>query len=424
MGLILAGAGRRFNAIEAAALADASRVSPSSTDSELVKANLYRGDPSEAFKFGSGAANASIAVDLDIVPNGGFETWTLASVPDGWTVESGTATENTSNEVEGTSCLQLSDLNAKVSITILVPAGARFGGVRAQARGNTSSTAAIYIQNLATGKYLQDGASGWTATQTPFSTSSSTSYDAATADNVDVESIAVCGLRSLVPIKISCEQTAGSQNVFFDAIHIWFAWNFAAVLNHDVAAGATLKMQRDTDSAFGSPTDVLTFDDARPNVWGWGGSDTTFVSDRYARLIQTTENFEGPASIGELVIGRVLELETGQELPRVSQYAMPSVETVRPSGGLRQANYSDWIPRRFPMKFYHETSAFGEFWREVIVRSRFGADPVIIVPDKNETTKSGVMFGRLKGQFTVNEPEISQHEYSVEFVEDGFGLSF
>lgn len=422
MSITAIAAGRNQNAIQMAieaALEDgAARVTVTSELTGHEKERLANGHPSETFRFASADANQSAVVDLNVMRNGGFETAPVGGELLGWKVVSGTPLQGAARPgSDGTKSVYLSDLNARLEQLRYFQAGQRLN-VRASCAGNTSSTAAIHIQNARTGKYLRDTDGAWLTAKTAFATSSSSTYDDASRDGVVLEDLATC--RDFwVPLLISCDQTAGSQNVFFDDIEIWPSWTTSALINHDFPAAATIRVASSPDNS--AWTNRVLHQTFRPNVWHELGSaiDARYIRLRCEEAMPTPNRY-----VGEWYVCTVFELADNPVYPHSEILSAPGAVSTSASGLRRQVNYADSPRAEFTLAFEHTLAEFQELRDEAFVRSRMGKDKVLLLTDTSETDKVSVWLGTLEERLQSSKPWIDFVESRIKFTEASRGRQF
>lgn len=382
-------AGDKVNHIE-----QAETITVSSEDTLFPKENLFDQLPSKVFKFNTAAADDKATADLNILFNGGYETWSLTNVPDSWTDESGgssTLSEETTIKSEGTSALKLNAASgsiAKAQQDITVLSGQAMS-ITVDVRGDGGTNAVIIrIQDRETAKYL-DNAGAWQTSATDFVNRNTASF-ATTTTTFTVETYATT-LRHQVTLRCTAELSGagGAQVGYVDAFYVWPHSDFASVHGHNLGSNIDLELRSSINNFTGDDTDRGSFTTTRPAMYLSLGS---VITDRYWRLNFSGTNFD-PISIGEWILGVKQTLARTQRWGETTKFIQPQIRSTSLAGQLFVKSLTDFERREWDADFLSITVAQrDEIQQQLVIRSQFGQFPVVIVPD---STDDVVIHGHL-----------------------------
>jgi hypothetical protein len=129
----------------------------------------------------------------------------------------------------------------------------------------------------------------------------------------------------------------------------------------------------------------------RPSFYA--ATTTLDPEERYWRFLFDGTNFEA-IELGELVLGQSRTLTRPSFQPgSTQQFMQPRIMNTSLSGQNHVSNLSDDQNRALELDFIFLTEAQKDEMRDqVLVRSGYGKDPLIIVPDSNDTKT--VIYGR------------------------------
>ncbi|MHA1952262.1 MAG: hypothetical protein ACW987_20690, partial [Candidatus Thorarchaeota archaeon] len=223
---------------------------------------------------------------MNRVLNGGFENWT-SGTPDDWTDDSN-GTGAISQESVLHHALKLdgaganNEARAYEDVTMLSGWTAY---VTIYIRGDDASPTTCKIQCLETGEYLQSNGT-WTSTPTNFHSQSAASYaEGATTFTVPAFSET---MRHTVTLRMLGENVTGVG--YLDDVYLWPSVTFASVHGHNLGSNITVKVQSDSDSAYGSVTTRATMTTTRPSFYA--ATTTLDPEERYWRFLFDGTNFE------------------------------------------------------------------------------------------------------------------------------------
>lgn len=235
----------------------------------------------------------------------------------------------------------------------------------------------ITLQNLSTGKYLTT-ASAWQVASTPCLTG-------AGSRDYQVESLTLCQV-PIVVLKIVV--TNGTS------VTDWPAWNAIVVFGHNLAAGLSIAARSSTDN-FGA-SDVLEASGAirRPSFLLAAAAPSY---NRYARLAITGTNQVAPW-YAEVIL---CYLETGVTTLGMDHDVQQEEAQIRHDGPLG-SSYVYLLaeePRRVAKwAFNMDVPREVEIREEVVLRSRGGAYPLVLVPTSSDAAPL-VLFGSLDSKW-------------------------
>lgn len=243
------------------------------------------------------------------------------------------------------------------TVTITARAGER-------RRITSSGTTSISIRNLSTLKYLTTGGAWQTGSTSCLTGAGSLDYQ--------VENYTACQ----VPyVTLQIVITSGTS--------VWDQprWNALAVFGHNLDPGLTCELRSSTDNFSGSNVLEVTGTILQPTFFML---DTGGISNRYGRLLLTGTNNATPW------YGEVFPcwLETATDAADIGfelQYEEPQVRNTGTMGDSYVYNLAPF-PRRVARMAFDQSAASGalETRQEMILRSRGGAHPVVVVPVDSE----------------------------------------
>ena len=197
-----------------------------------------------------------------------------------------------------------------------------------------------------------------------------------------------------------------------------------SIHGHNLDSGITVKIQSATNPTFttGVVTHATVASPASPSFYVVLTSAPT--ARRYWRFL-----FEGtngtPIEVGEMVVGVAKTLTRAQQIDWSYDEIQPQSRTT---GGLvpevRAENLTDLPQRRLNLTFLAESYAQRDELRDEFIRaSKYGAEPIVIIPDENDEL---VIHGRVPNRLTWRRlPGQSggDHETTIAIDEDPFWLS-
>ncbi len=404
-------AGRGANVIEGAEL-----ITVSSENPKFPKEKAYDGFPGSPFKFNYAGTDDTYDIDLTRMLNGGMENWAVPSVPDDWTdVSNGTGMlrEETGVKHGGAKCLELegngggNEAIAQQDKTVL--SGWRMT-VEAWLRGNGSNPIYAFLRCLETNELLESdgtwGSSGAFKTQTAASWSQGKVTFTVPAFSTTH--------RHTVTLRLRIYTTTGIS--YADDVALWPSVKFASVHGHNLGSNIMLRIMSDDNAAYSSPVNRGSMTIARPSFYNRIGST---IDERYWRFLAEGTNFE-PIKYGELVLGQALTLTPSMRSETVTE-RQPRTATTGSSGQMSVVNLTEDPSREFDLDFLClSESQKDEIRDELLLRSGYGKDPLIVVPDTDDEI---VIYGRYGGaQWDYSRVGPTIKRTKVRIVEDPFSV--
>lgn len=385
-----------------------------SLDSLTPAGNMIDGRPSTGVRFGTKGVSPTVACDLNLLRNGGFETDDgLAS----WTVLSGTSVRTTAagEPFDGVAALKFTSAGVRYQ-DILIPSGIPFL-LSAALQSDGDVAAEVAVLNLDTGHFLDDSGA-WVADSTARALSTTSMTYVEQAQPVIAEPLSITG-RYLTRLRVHLSALAA--DMFFDVVALRPAWNFLGIFGHNLTArGGYREPEPERTESFiyyGQvpryrivTEDMITggwivpggpesFDDGQsfavpaPNTWNaWASPkgakniEVTISSDQYL-------NYPLP-SFGELVLGYVEPLApagfpVGVKLAEAGQVRNESV-----AGDLYAYNAGPRALRELSLRFTYDSAEAEESIRDRLYAvSRGGANGLILVPPDDMIASVGLIFG-------------------------------
>jgi hypothetical protein len=394
-------------------------------DAATPAAQMCDGRPSTPVRFGTAAAGSQITVTLNLLRNPGFELGTSD-----WIVLRGSSeiTTNPEDVGEGIAALEITteeedDLGVRYQ-DVRIPAGIPFE-LSALLRGTGFDGAFVVLQNLDTGRFL-DSSGAWVADATVRALAS---VDATYADvevSGTVETFSQTG-RYLTRLRV--QVSADAAGCFIDEVAVRPAWNFVALIGHNLTGRGEFRDPGTPGSYYGQVpwlefqsedtvrfewlvpdegadelADGAAFPIRSPTTWRvWGGAPwrtptltITISSDQYGSYPIPT--------FGELVVGYVEDL-----LPAAFPFALKlseagQVRNETAAGDAYVYNPGPNALRELTLRWTYVGDAAEHVLRDRLYRvSRGGADGIILVPPAGPPTDLvagvGCIFGLPEADF-------------------------
>lgn len=386
----------------------ATAATPTDADSLFPIANLYNGQPWKPFRFGSSATSLTIDFDLNQVVNNEFETAFSGGVPGtGWSAVIGTLSRVNTAPHAGTYHLEVvsGGVGSHAEYTIEAVAGEVLS-VSFYGRNNGAGTATALIYDMESGTYLQSNGT-WTSTATSFYTNATSAYTQGAAT-----------------FTVPSYSTGGSDRstlVFWFGVGYWDSFivyprvNFVSIHGHNFA-GAIESVVLKSDSTSPGATTRATMTLARPTMFSTFAS----VDNRYWRLLLANGATSGLNQtevpwIGELVLGQYQTLTRrqnfGQELTLTHAQDRDSTDLGPFSAYVRQ----ELGRRKASLQFRYNEDTDYEQAREIVERSKGGANPLVLVLESGDETTA--MLGRLAPDWSHSRVTNTMRDASWEFEE-------
>jgi hypothetical protein len=375
----------------------------SSADALFPLVNLYDGDPSKPFKYGSAGADLLTKVDAAVGVTGNMNSWS-AGAPVGWTkTTSGTGTVTQDSVIRvgasGSSAkftrVSASDV-AQLQEILTVRAGQRFQ-LQWQIRYGTGPTTAngiLKIKNLATGRWL--GADGeWSDTEVTHASVIPVPTSDFVSDTVSMEIedfLAVGGDTCQLQITLRQE---GLGDLWFDEVHLIQYVDFFSIHGHNYAPAISLAMAySDDDSTW---TRASLVQPRRSSFYGILAGDQKF--HRYWRL-----RYRGtPLSAiytGEAVLGQIDTALHAHLYGWETRFIFDQIRTETRAGNVRSHRLAQEERRALKLAFELVGDDEFEQLRDQWARRTYGGHyPMIVIPD--DTDPQLVLHGRMTEEWSV-----------------------
>jgi hypothetical protein len=370
---------------------------------------LYDGRSNLPFRFGSVAADSRVEVDLNMLPGGNGEA---ADDPSNWTVALGALTVDAAIKYAGAGSLKLANGAGSSSASVYVPARAgeslRFNSAIYGTGAGT--VAAVLVQNLQTGRYLQPGGASWGAA-VALDTQAAAAWKAA-AVSFTVESAAE-SLAVNVTLRIDI-YTNGVGSCYFDDLTLVPAVTWASIHGHNVTPALTPKVQSSPDGV--TWTDRITPTNRRRVIFGTCAAQYY----RYWRLLLSGTPTAAPY-IGELVLGQHSTLLTAPDYP-----LQVEIEEAQARSGTAQGAehvYSRGGAERYRVTLplvWTSDAGYQQARDAIFVASRGGAHPMVLAP--TETDSDLCFLGRGRAVLSPTRTAYNRREGEIEILEDPLPL--
>lgn len=270
---------------------------------------------------------------------------------------------------------------------------ARAGERRYLTSGGTSN---VQLKNPATGKYLQSGGASWGASANCLTGAGSLSYQ--------VESFATCQVPT---VQLQLTQSAAVT------LSDWPRWNAVVIFGHNLDVGLTVELRSSTDNFATNNVLEVTGAILQPAFYM---IDTAGIATRWGRILFTGTNQTAPwyaecypCWLETSITGHVAD---GYEV----KYLESQVRNDGRFGTVSVVNQTPQ-PRRVAKFVLRPSSATGEseLRLEMMLRSRGGVYPMVMVPMTNEAT---VFYGRLTDQWLFRRLLTSVWETDITLAEE------
>lgn len=363
---------------------------PSPTaDTNFAVTALYDRIPSSAFRFGSLTADPTLTFDLNIVTNGDMvlnsggnvSSWTEANTGTGDVTYDATGGESAGagmKFVSGTgTAVAYQDITARAGERLSWTVGLKGDGTRA---------VALRVFNRQTGKYWTGSA--WSATPTDLATRTTATFATSTGALTVESAPAYRPDLQLMTLRVTLQVTTASGTCYADNCYVWPSVDIVSVHGHNIDPVISLELRRDTAAFAGAGTLEATITTFPLEFYSALG---TIRDDRYWRLKFVGTN-SAAIYLGEVVLAQRLTLTRIFKPPEQIDYIDDQVRSGEvPIRSYRRMDH----PRRvMDMEFSYDTAAaFLQARDELVLRSRNGHHPMVIVPVDTETS---CLYGKIE----------------------------
>lgn len=379
-----------------------------SADAAFPVAGLYDGRANLPAKFGSIAADSTVVVDINAIPDPSFETGVS-----NWTAVAGTMDQSAVQKNSGTYSARF------------VAAGdwkfrfyARAGEVRqisAALYGGGGAVASIVrLYCVETGHYLQSGGASWAAGSSDLFSRTTASW-ATSTQAYTVETLAVT-FADVVTLEIHIVQVNAGTTYRDDVIDVPGV-TFSSVHGHNLGATIVPKVQSSPDNSAWTDritpaTGAVAIIMQRDSFYGTTGA----MYYRYWRLLLNGTPGAVPW-IGEWWLGQSEALVCAPDYPlRISHDEM-QVRNSTPQGSPSIYLRGSTPLRRVTLALTPRNDAQHQQLRDGLFRgSRGGRYPLVLVP--TETDSDTCIMGRCTELLDVSRPHFAYRSYDLEIDEE------
>ena len=336
--------------------------------------------PSSAFRFGSLTADPTLTFDLNIVTNedmvlnagGNVSSWTEANTGTGNVTYDATGDEAGApgmKFVSGTgTAVAYQDITARAGEKVNWTVALKGDGTRA---------VALRVFNRNTGKYWTGSA--WSATPTDLATRTTATF-ATSSGSFTIESApAYRADLQLMTLRVTIQVATASGTCFADSCYLWPSVDFVSVHGHNIDPVISLELRRDS-AAFGDAGTLEATITAFPLEFY--SSLGTIRDDRYWRVKFTGTN-SAAIYLGEVVLAQKLTLTRIFKPPESIDYIDDQVRSGEVP--IRSYRKMDHPRRLLDVEFNYDSAAsFTQARDELVLRSRNGHHPMVVVPNDTE----------------------------------------
>lgn len=357
-----------------------------------IISDLWDGRAGTAVRFGSVAADSTVTADLNQIENGDFEN----NPPDIWIQTVGTLTRDTGTVHAGAASGKLAGTGVGAFYQDFTARSGEIAGLEWALYGGSSSTAALSLLNLDTGRYLQtDGVWGGA-----LQIDSQTTAAWKTGNRIfSVEGPSET-LKDLTTLRLLCTKSA-TANCFFDDIFYYPATDLCAVFGHSIVKLLTPEFRADVSGS----TLLATMIPRRRAFYGLLSSP---VAQRYVRLKLAGLSIDAP-EMAELVFAQTIKLPRAPRFPLRSDGRFRQIRNETPAGEQWRMRLGDDEVRELNPSFTWTSEEEYRELRDVLFRaSGGGISPAILIPDVGDDLpgwgdESGdIYFGRMDDVLNVN----------------------
>lgn len=419
-------AGPSFNRVSLS-----NNISATSEDTDSPVSNIGVGRPGRSFKFAASATDDLITIDMNMLSNGSFETWTLTSVPDDWTDSSDTSvpvTEETTLIVDGSSAIKLGTdevEQASVYQDHLVAGGTVMTYIVYLRVGPTGgdATASLKIEDRSASQWLNSSGT-WQDADTDAASTTSATGPETNGYTKFTDTFTVQGPADRVTcLRVIAKSIGVNGPGYADGIVLWphLDIDFASIHGHNLDAGVTAVQLRSKATAFtASASDGTLEATMTKNMPSFFTNLGTAVSRQFWRFVFVGQN-QLPIEIGEAVLGVSATLTKQIHFSTQPAFGerMPGARHTLASGETTQYNLTQYPHATISVDFNSFKSDLDEVHDSLWVASSFGANPVVIVPDH---TINRAYFGKLQLTFPMTRfaNNLDRWSYGIDLEESPF----
>lgn len=378
---------------------------PTNANALFPVANLASGRPDEPFVFAD-LTGTQVELDLNMVPNGGFEAAFVGGLPApatagaSWGKSAGaTLTRNTATPYAGAGCLAIAGGQDEYGYVDVVCSPGERIGILVRARTTAAglgNVARLTVRNLATGhNAVQDaGVGSWVADETATWLQVEAQAYSGGLGWVVVEGFATCG-QDPITLRFACWGGSSSAPLY-DDVYVWVVPSWISIHGHNItpACGGL-----DVLAGFTTPATLRgTLPVVRPATFLRPACDYT---DRFVRLALQAPPLVDPIHIGELVIadaGAFLAPRWGSEhsLAHAQDRTEDQVQAYLLTAESEQ---------RARLQLVTRDGAEFERVRDALTRSRLGGFP-LVVADADDPASAMIARPAAEWAYTRDTPDV------------------
>lgn len=392
------------------ALTRARLVTVTSENALYPKANLQNGFPWKPFKFNAAGTNLEFKFDNAIFYYD-FEADSTGAAPGGeWVTVAGSPTVETAPGAgHGTKSLRLNAAAESSRLDFEMPSGVAFD-IGISLWGTGSEFIDAFLLNLETGRYFNG--SSWGTSKTAFQSQSA----AAWSDSVTQVSAEQPGwgwMGGLSRFRLILEKRSGTGAAYADQIAVWPDTDFASLHNYsNIPEAVSVLAQSSADDSAYSTIGTFTARHYRNYVYFPGAT-----SRRYWKFLISGECYFAP-KVGQPVLGQAFVFDQpvnrGQSMVRTMPMGGVASESLALPVALADA------PRlQAHLSWLEHTNGLRRVADSLVAASRYGVEPVVIVPDAD---KPEIVYGRGGGlrSFSYQRTSPDLWEYGLQVEDDPY----
>jgi len=349
-------------------------------DGNFAVAALKDRIPSSAFRFGSLTADPYLQFDLNVVTNGDMVTNSGGNVSSWTEVNTGTGDvtyDATGGEAGAPGMKLVSGTGTAVAYQdITARAGERLNWTIAL-KGDGTRAVALRVFNRNTGHYWTGSA--WSATPTDLATRTTATYATSSGSFTMESAPAYRADLQLMTLRITIQVTTASGTCFADSVFLWPSVDFLSIHGHNIDPIISLELRRDSAAFAGAGTLEATITAFPLEFYSSLG---TIRDERYWRVKFVGTN-SAAIYLGEVVLAQRLTLTRIFKPPESIDYIDDQVRSGEVP--IRSYRKMDHPRRLLDVEFnYDSAAAFTQARDELVLRSRNGHHPMVVVPNDTE----------------------------------------
>lgn len=289
------------------------------------------------------------------------------------------------------------------------------GGLRFPAAATGTTGVKVVVVNLKTGKQRDGVLDAWNNSADPLGEETTVDTWNDVSETITNES------EERVTYRVILTPTSGGPfgpltYAYVSTPAVTAAQNFVALIGHNLPVGATVAWD---DGA--SPRTILPLG-SLPSVYALGASSSQRFWSLDVTMPANTTPWHGAPFVGELWAGRLVDMVACPGYP--FDIIEGDIAQVRLEGGLGRESIFTEIEhptRAFKMRFKTTNDSQYEDARDAFLRaSRFGADPVILVPVEALEGVGVIWHGRVGPEVTYARTSLTKRTFEISLRESPF----